>query len=64
MIFLTAPQILFPIWRFRIYRAKGRQQPAPMPAALVDELASATFSAMDDVLNEISPAASSAAGPI
>jgi adenosylmethionine-8-amino-7-oxononanoate aminotransferase len=39
--------------------------PAPaMPPALVDELASATFSAIDDVLNEISPAASSAAGLI
>jgi adenosylmethionine-8-amino-7-oxononanoate aminotransferase len=32
--------------------------PAPaMPATLVDELASATFSAIDEVLNEISPAA-------
>ena len=39
--------------------------PAPaMPARLVDELCSATFAAIDEVLNEISPAASKATGPI
>jgi adenosylmethionine-8-amino-7-oxononanoate aminotransferase len=32
--------------------------PAPaMPPALVDELTSATFAAIDEVLNDISPAA-------